>query len=167
VVGCCEDSNEPSGSMRGGGGVFLSSCVTVSFSRRTLLRGVSLVSLCLDLPSAVLSKNFPTKILYAILISLVLSPSLFRWCNHHNHFTSVQTMKILIMSFSTPSSLPANLTGIRTAFCQQVVTMCLCFAREVQPAVRGVVALLPPPHKVAELLGSVILSEPWTGVWLP
>jgi len=41
VVGCCEHGNEPSRSMKGGN--FLNFLVTIGFSRRTLLHGVSYV----------------------------------------------------------------------------------------------------------------------------
>ena len=55
MAGTCECSNEPSGSIKWGN--FLTSCKPVSFSRRTLLHGVSkslsilLSSICFEQPS--------------------------------------------------------------------------------------------------------------------
>jgi hypothetical protein len=43
VRDCYEHANEPSGSMKGGN--FLTSCVTVSFLRRTVFHGVSYLKL--------------------------------------------------------------------------------------------------------------------------
>jgi len=80
-------------------------------SHRTSLRSTLILSphLCLQLPSDIFLSDFPTKILYAFLLSHVCympCPSHPPWFDHPNNtWRSAQVTKLLTMQSSPASSL--------------------------------------------------------------